>query len=153
MVFPVGGNVVEPLVARSRGSDAGHLRLPASSDSPTPTWPTLRRAFPSVSTYFVGGRVNHFPSYGTSVTGLVRRYLSDDGQYISVFGSTGSVPELIREPGDFDVISSRSVGADAMFILGSRLVLRLNGSLGDEEWPGGRTAKFTTGSVGLGVRF
>ena len=106
-----------------------------------------------VGSYFVGGRVNDFPSYGTSVTGLVRRYLSDDGQYISVFGSTGSVPELIREPGDFDVISSRSLGADAMFILGSRLVLRLNGSLGDEEWPGGRTASFTTGSLGFGVRF
>jgi len=66
---------------------------------------------------------------------------------------TGSVPELIREPGDFDVISSRSIGADVMFILGSRLVLRLSGSLGEEEWPGGRTASFTTGTLGFGVRF
>lgn len=103
--------------------------------------------------FFVGSRVNHFTSYGTSVTGIVRRYFSDDGQYVSVYGSTGSVPELIREAADFDVISSRSLGANALFILGSRLVLRLNASFGEEEWPGGRTASFKTGSIGLGVRF
>ena len=103
--------------------------------------------------FFIGGRVNHFASYGTSVTGTVRRYLSDDGQYVSIYGSTGDVPELIREPADFDVTSNRSIGANALFIVGSRLVLRLNGSLGREKWPGGRTANFKTGSIGLGVRF
>ena len=102
---------------------------------------------------FLGGRVNYFPSYGTSVTGLARYYISDNGQYIGVFASTGSVPELIREPTDFDVISSRSLGAEATFIVGSRLVLRMSGTFGNEEWPGGGTANFTTARLGLGVRF
>lgn len=88
------------------------LALAAGADSPRRTDKIVA---PSIARR-VGQRDPPQVSHITVDIRISGRYLSDDGQYIGVFGSTGSVPELIREPG-------------------------------------GRTARFTTGSLGFGVRF
>lgn len=111
----------------------------------------------SVGVYYgdllFGARVYHVLHDGTSGLLSARRYLSDDGQYVGVQMAAGSMPAVVRSATDFDLLSSRWIGAETLLLFGSRWVLRAQAAVGQEEWPQGEQTLFTSGTVGLGVRF
>ena len=90
---------------------------------------------------------------GTAGTFLIRRYLSDDGQYVGLQASTGSVREEIQSALDLAALSSTSFGADALFIVQSAIVLTGHATIGREELITGNTTTFWALNLAVGVRF
>ena len=105
--------------------------------------------------FFLGARVNNVTggATGTAGTFVLRRYLSDDGQYVGLQASTGSVREQIQSALDLAALSSTSIGADALFIVQSTIVLTGHATIGREELLTGNTVSFWSLNVAVGVRF
>ena len=103
--------------------------------------------------FLLGARGYHVLHDGTSGLFSARRYLSDDGQYVGALVAVGSMPAVVRSATDFDLQSSWWVGAETMLVFESRWVLRAQATVGREEWPPGEHTLFTSGSLGLGLRF
>jgi YaiO family outer membrane protein len=105
--------------------------------------------------FFLGARVNNVTggATGTAGTFILRRYLSDDGQYIGLQASTGSVREQIESALDLAALSSTSIGADALFIIQSTIVLTGHATAGQEELITGNTTTFWSVNLAIGVRF
>lgn len=107
-----------------------------------------------VKQYLVMARVNQvLHNGGTAGMFTARRYFGEDGAYLGLVGTTGTLPFAIRTRTDFDVRSSRSIGADAVMVLQSRWVVMAQASVGNDEVPVGGSTAVTAWGLGFGVRF
>jgi hypothetical protein len=72
---------------------------------------------------------------------------------VGALAATGSMPAVVRASDDFDVQSSRWVGAESFLLLSSRWVLRARATVGRDELPPAGATTFWTATLGLGARF
>jgi YaiO family outer membrane protein len=103
--------------------------------------------------YLFGARVHQIVHDGTSVTLSARRYLTSQGEYVGARMSVGSTPAEVRSTTDFDVQSSRSLGAEAQLLFGARWVLRVQVTGGREELPPTPATAYWSGSLEIAARF
>jgi YaiO family outer membrane protein len=107
-----------------------------------------------VGNALLGARVTHIVNDGgTSVSLSARQFLTDDGQYLGVKLTTGSLPIAITTPTDFEVRFSQSIGAEARVVVRGLLVLTADGELGREGLSGGSSSEYSAVRVGVGVRY
>ncbi len=108
-----------------------------------------------VRDYLLGARVYHASggARGTAASLSVRRYLADDGRYVGARANAGSIREDLASASDFAVTSSRSIGAEAHFIIKSRWLVTASQSLGRDEIRAGSGAVFHATRLHLGARF
>lgn len=105
--------------------------------------------------YLFGARVNDVRggATGTSASLSARRYLTDDGQFVGAFMTSGSVREELRTATDLDARNSRSVGAEMQLVVKSRWLLNARGEVGRDHLPAGSARSFGSLNAGAGVRF
>jgi YaiO family outer membrane protein len=108
-----------------------------------------------VSDYLLGARAYHASggATGTTVSLSARRYLADDGRYVGAHASAGSIREDLTRASDADLRSSRSIGAEAHFIVRSRWLITARQSLGRDQLRAGGSATFHSTQLQLGARF
>lgn len=146
----VSAELYKMLLARLEGS-LGYRRLnfPSHVDLTTAS---LGRY---VSDYLLGARVHHATggARGTATSLSARRYLADDGRYVGMHASAGSIREHLASVSDFDVRASQSVGAEAHFIVKSRWLITVSQSLGRDELRAGGMVTFHATQLQFGARF
>jgi YaiO family outer membrane protein len=132
-------------------ASAGYRRLNFSSP--------VSIATASIGNYFrdyqFGVRVNRMAgaTHGLSTSASARQYLTDDGQYIGLIATVGSVRDQIRTAADLGDQSNKSVAAEAMFVLASRWIVSSRASIGLDELSRGPSAVASSLTLGFGVRF
>lgn len=138
------------LLSRLEGS-VGYRRLNFSN----PVDLTTASLGHYVSDYLLRARVHHATggARGTAVSVSGRKYIGDEGGYVGANASGGSIREHPASISDFDVRSTRSMGAEAHFIVKSRWLITAGQMLGRDEQRVGGGVMLQTTQLQLGMRF